>query len=107
VRSRITHETATFELAALHLGETELTGGVRVSRPHSDYGEVSDALAAAMEPGGIPTVIRLLDEHFRETPLSIRSLSATSSAAFSTSSSKRRCRKRSPHSASCTSATTR
>jgi hypothetical protein len=74
VRSRITHETATFELAALHLGETELTGGVRVSRAHSDYGQVSDALAAAMEPGGIPTVIRLLDEHFHETPLSIRSL---------------------------------
>ncbi len=74
VRSRITHETATFELAALHLGETELTGGVRLSRAHSDYGQVSDALAAAMEPGGIPTVIRLLDEHFHETPLSIRSL---------------------------------
>jgi alpha-amylase/alpha-mannosidase (GH57 family) len=74
VRSRITHETATFELAALHLGETELTGGVRMSSPHSDYGEVSDALIAAMEPGGIPTVIRLLDEHFHETTLSIRSL---------------------------------
>jgi alpha-amylase/alpha-mannosidase (GH57 family) len=74
VRSRITHESAAFELAALHLGETELTGGVRVSRAHSDYGEVSDALIDAMEPGGIPTVIRLLDEHFHETPLSIRSL---------------------------------
>ncbi|HET8774279.1 MAG TPA: DUF3536 domain-containing protein [Thermoanaerobaculia bacterium] len=74
VRSRITHETATFELAALHLGETELTGGVRASRDHSDYGQVSDALIAAMEPGGIPAVIRLLDEHFSETPLSIRSL---------------------------------
>ena len=74
VRSRITLETATFELAALHLGETELTGGVRAAQPHSDYAEVSDALAAAMEPGGIPTVIRLLDEHFHETPLSIRSL---------------------------------
>ena len=47
VRSRITHETATFELAALHLGETELTGGVRASREHSDYGAVSDALAGA------------------------------------------------------------
>jgi hypothetical protein len=74
VRSRITHESQTFELAALHLGETELTGGVRISRAHSDYGEVSDALIDAMEPGGIPTVIRLLDEHFSETPLSIRSL---------------------------------
>ncbi len=74
VRSRITHETATFELAALHLGETELAGGVRRSRTHSDYGEVSDALIAAVEPGGIPSVIRLMDEHFSETPLSIRSL---------------------------------
>ncbi|HEV7241275.1 MAG TPA: DUF3536 domain-containing protein [Thermoanaerobaculia bacterium] len=74
VRSRITHETATFELAALHLGETELTGGVRVSNPHSDYGEVSDALIDVMQPGGIPAVIRLIDAHFHETPISIRSL---------------------------------
>jgi alpha-amylase/alpha-mannosidase (GH57 family) len=72
VRSTITHETASFELAALHLGETELTGGVRV--PRSDYAEVRRALTAAMEPGGIPTVIRLLDAHFGETPISIRSL---------------------------------
>ena len=74
VRSRITHETASFELAALHLGETELTGGVRVSRDHSDYAEVSDALIDAMQPGGIPAVIRLIDAHFHETPISIRSL---------------------------------
>lgn len=72
VRSLITHETASFELAALHLGETELTGGVRV--PRSDYADVRRALTEAMEPGGIPTVIRLLDAHFGETPLSIRSL---------------------------------
>ena len=72
VRSRITHETASFELAALHLGETELTGGVRIPRP--DYADVRRELAAAMEPGGIPTIIRLLDSHFGETPISIRSL---------------------------------
>lgn len=72
VRSRITHETAAFELAALHLGETELTGGVRTPRP--DYIDVKQALTQAMEPGGIPTVIRLLDTHFGETPISIASL---------------------------------
>jgi len=76
VRSVITHETASFELAALHLGETELTGGVRLVRPGlpSNYDEIRAELAAAMEPGGIPTVIRLLDAYFGETPISIRSL---------------------------------
>jgi alpha-amylase/alpha-mannosidase (GH57 family) len=72
VRSLITRETASFELAALHLGETELTGGVRVPRP--DYAGVRRELAEAMEPGGLSTVIRLLDTHFGERPLSIRSL---------------------------------
>jgi hypothetical protein len=73
VRSRITHETALFELAALHLGETELTGGIRPS-PRADFDEVREELQRTMQPGGIPTVIRLLDTHFGDTPLSIRSL---------------------------------
>jgi hypothetical protein len=72
VRSIITRETASFDLAALHLGETELTGGVRPRR--DDYDAVRGALVAAMEPGGIPDVIRLLDTHFGEAPISIRSL---------------------------------
>ena len=72
VRSRITHEEETFELAVLHLGETELTGGVRATR--SDYNDVKRELREAMVPGGITAVIRLLDQHFSETPVSIRSL---------------------------------
>jgi len=74
VRSVITHETAAFDLAALHLGETELTGGVRRVTSSSNYDAIRSQLVEAMEPGGIPTVIRLLDMHFGETPLSIRSL---------------------------------
>jgi alpha-amylase/alpha-mannosidase (GH57 family) len=72
VRSIVTRETAVFDFAALHLGETELTGGVRATR--ADYAEVRTALADAMEPGGIPAVIRLLDAHFGETPIAVRSL---------------------------------
>ncbi len=72
VRSTITHETAAFDLAVLHLGETELTGGIRPAG--QDFEEVRAKLAEAMEPGEIPHVIRLLDQHFGETPLSIRSL---------------------------------
>lgn len=74
VRSRITGESASFEFAALHLGETELTGGVRPARMEADYVSVKSALAEAMEPGEIPNVIRLLDTHFGEVPISIRSL---------------------------------
>nr|MDQ3283785.1 DUF3536 domain-containing protein [Acidobacteriota bacterium] len=74
VRSKITRESQSFELAALHLGETELTGGVRPARDPDDYIDVRTQLANAMEPGGIPTVIRLLDTYFGQTPISIRSL---------------------------------
>ena len=74
VRSIVTRESERFELAVLHLGETELTGGVRVVRAESDYDEVRAQLAEAMEPGGIPAVIRLLDQRFGRIPISIRSL---------------------------------
>ena len=72
VRSTITHETAAFELAVLHLGETEITGGVRAAG--ADYEHVRASLAEVMEPGEVPQVIRLLDQHFRDIPVSIRSL---------------------------------
>lgn len=74
VRSLITYETASFEFAALHLGDTELTGGVRPLRAGSNYDAVRAELVQAMEPGGVPILIRLLDAHFGATPLSIRSL---------------------------------
>jgi len=74
VRSLITHETEDFEMAALHLGETELTGGVRRALGGANYDRVVDELTATMQPGGIPAVIRLLDVHFGEMPISVRSL---------------------------------
>ncbi|HEX2061131.1 MAG TPA: DUF3536 domain-containing protein, partial [Thermoanaerobaculia bacterium] len=74
VRSTITHEIESFEFATLHLGETELTGGVRPVSLSSDYDDVRLELSTAMEPGGIPKVIRLLDMHFGATPISLRSL---------------------------------
>jgi len=72
VRSRITRESEQFEFAVLHLGETEITGGVRTARANFDA--VREQLAEAMEPGEVPQVIRLLDQHFHDTPISIRSL---------------------------------
>ena len=88
VTSTITRETASFEFAVLHLGETELTGGVRPSGTvpvrserrrrageiPMEFGVVRAQLAEAMEPGELPRVIRLLDQHFGDNPISIRSL---------------------------------
>ncbi|MBV9494657.1 MAG: DUF3536 domain-containing protein, partial [Acidobacteria bacterium] len=74
VTSRITRESASFEFAVLHLGETELTGGVRETKPSTDYETAKKALGDALQPGELPSVIRLLDRSFAETPISIRSL---------------------------------
>jgi len=72
VESLITREEARFDFAVLHLGETELTGGVRPAG--GDYEAIKLELMQTMQPGGIPGVIRLLDQHLGAIPLSIRSL---------------------------------
>jgi alpha-amylase/alpha-mannosidase (GH57 family) len=74
VTSLITREEASFELAVLHLGETELTGGLRVAGTPAGYERDKELLGKAFQPGGIPATIRLLDQHFNETPISIRAL---------------------------------
>jgi hypothetical protein len=72
VESLITRDEARFDFAVLHLGETELTGGVRPAG--DDYDTIKRELLHTMQPGGIPDVIRLLDQHLGAVPLSIRSL---------------------------------
>ncbi|HET7711050.1 MAG TPA: DUF3536 domain-containing protein, partial [Thermoanaerobaculia bacterium] len=74
VRSNITREEEDFEFSVLHLGETEITGGVRSRTPDEIYQEVKSTLRETMQPGGLPALIRLLDQYFFETPISIRSL---------------------------------
>ena len=74
VRSTITWEQEDFDFAVLHLGETELTGGVRSSRSAEEFEAVKEELLEAMQPGGIAGIIRLLDAFFAETSLSVRSL---------------------------------
>jgi alpha-amylase/alpha-mannosidase (GH57 family) len=76
VTSQITRESQSYSFAVLHLGETELTGGVApaILPAGSDYEQIKQDLAKAFEPGGIPATIRLLDQHFSEMSVSIRSL---------------------------------
>jgi alpha-amylase/alpha-mannosidase (GH57 family) len=74
VRSQITREEQSFSFAVLHLGETELTGGIRAVRTEAEYESDKKLIAEAFQPGNVPAMIRLLDQHFSETSVSIRSL---------------------------------
>jgi len=74
VTSIITREEAQFEFAVIHLGETELTGGVRPSTTGQHYDAMKRDLSEDMRVNGVSSVIRVLDEYFSEPLLSIRAL---------------------------------
>jgi alpha-amylase/alpha-mannosidase (GH57 family) len=74
VTSLITREEADFEFAVLHLGETELTGGVRPAGADEYYNAMKHDLSEDLRVNGVSSVIRVLDEYFSEPLLSIRAL---------------------------------
>ncbi|MEK6375198.1 MAG: DUF3536 domain-containing protein [Acidobacteriota bacterium] len=74
VTSRITREEAAFEFTVIHLGETELTGGVRPATNTAHYEAMKRDLSEDMRVNGVSSVIRVLDEYFAEPLLSIRAL---------------------------------
>ena len=74
VTSCITREQASFEFTVIHLGETELTGGVRPAGAPENYEAMKRDLSEDMRVNGISSVIRVLDEYFGEPLLSIRAL---------------------------------
>jgi alpha-amylase/alpha-mannosidase (GH57 family) len=74
VTSMITREEADFEFTVIHLGETELTGGVRPAGAPELYAAMKHGLADDLRVNGVSSVIRVLDEHFSEPLLSIRAL---------------------------------
>jgi alpha-amylase/alpha-mannosidase (GH57 family) len=74
VTSAITREAANFEFTVIHLGETELTGGVRPAGDGELYLAMKHDLAEDLRVNGVSSVIRVLDEYFSEPLLSIRAL---------------------------------
>jgi alpha-amylase/alpha-mannosidase (GH57 family) len=74
VTSCITREQASYEFTVIHLGETELTGGVRPAGAPENYEAMKRDLSEDMRVNGISSVIRVLDEYFGEPLLSIRAL---------------------------------
>ena len=57
VTSRITREEAAYEFTILHLGETELTGGVRPASHPESYEAMKRALSEDLRDNGVSSVI--------------------------------------------------
>ncbi len=75
VTSLITREESSFEFTVIHLGETELTGGVRLASPAPEqYEAMKRGLSEDMRLNGVSSVIRVLGRYFEEPLLSIRAL---------------------------------
>ncbi|HEV7573970.1 MAG TPA: DUF3536 domain-containing protein [Thermoanaerobaculia bacterium] len=74
VTSLVTREEASFEFTVIHLGETEIAGGVRPAAVAEHYDAMKRDLSEDLRVNGISSVIRVLDEYFNEPLLSIRAL---------------------------------
>jgi alpha-amylase/alpha-mannosidase (GH57 family) len=74
VASRITGETAELSYAVLHLGDHNITGGLRHYHGFSGYKAMTEALATSFSKADLPETMRVLDKSFPDTRYSLRSL---------------------------------
>jgi alpha-amylase/alpha-mannosidase (GH57 family) len=72
--SRITHETATLAFGVLHLGDHNVSGGVREIRHDEEYEGLSENLHAAFARADAPEVLSLLQHNFGANIFSLKSL---------------------------------
>src|SRR6202041_3082787 len=74
VRSEITKEETALSFAVLHLGDHNITGGVREFIDENRFQELRNKLHEAFGRADTAAVIRILDEEFRKSTFSLRSL---------------------------------
>jgi alpha-amylase/alpha-mannosidase (GH57 family) len=74
VQSDITKEETILSYGVLHLGDHNITGGVRESQDENVFHELRDNLSAAFARADMTEVIRILDEQFDKTHFSLSSL---------------------------------
>ena len=74
VRSDITTEDAVLSFGVLHLGDHNITGGVREFQGENVFQELRDRLNGAFSRADVAEVIRILDEQFNTSTFSLRSL---------------------------------
>jgi alpha-amylase/alpha-mannosidase (GH57 family) len=72
--SEITRESATMSFGVLHLGDHNVTGGVRHSDEPQRYEELKARLIDCFSKADTAAVIRILDEQFSEHSYSLSSL---------------------------------
>ena len=72
--SEITRESATMSFGVLHLGDHNVTGGVRHSNGPERYEELKARLIECFSKADTAAVIRILDEEFSEHSYSLSSL---------------------------------
>jgi alpha-amylase/alpha-mannosidase (GH57 family) len=72
--SEVTRESATMSFGVLHLGDHNVTGGVRHSDEPQRYEELKARLIDCFSKADTASVIRILDEEFSEHSYSLSSL---------------------------------
>jgi alpha-amylase/alpha-mannosidase (GH57 family) len=74
VRSEITKEENALSFAVLHLGDHNITGGVREFNDENRFQELRQKLHEAFGQADTASVIRILDEQFHKSTFSLSSL---------------------------------
>jgi hypothetical protein len=74
ITSRITQEAATLSFGVVHLGDHNVSAGVRRYQGEESYVELANAIRPAFERADWPEAIRLLDREFGGVTYSLRSL---------------------------------
>ncbi|MCX4241090.1 DUF3536 domain-containing protein [Paraliomyxa miuraensis] len=74
VVSEVTREHRVLSFGILHLGDHNLSGGVREFQGDAEYVQMCQEVLGAFSRADMPEALRLLDKHFLELTYSLRSL---------------------------------
>ncbi len=74
VVSQVTREADELSFGFVHLGDHNMSGGVRAFRGELEYDAMTHDVMRAFRSADMPEVLRLLDRHFGELKYSMRSL---------------------------------
>jgi alpha-amylase/alpha-mannosidase (GH57 family) len=64
IRSEITGESSVMSFGVLHLGEHNLSGGIRAFRGEASYNALVEQVSAAFQSGDLPEVTRMVFQNF-------------------------------------------
>jgi alpha-amylase/alpha-mannosidase (GH57 family) len=72
--SEITKESAVLSFSALHMGDHNLTCGVRAYETEDSYKGMAKDVSQSFESADFPEIIRVIDKHFGDSVYSLKSL---------------------------------